>query len=123
MQDRRRELGYFGDQFLHPGCAPGRGEVAPQTPYMPQRSGNKFFPNRDAIIRLVGAVLAEQHEEWQVARRYISIESLAKAGVVVIDGGGKGPRGGDQRAPPGELIEWSQVEWLMRCFLTPLQGA
>jgi putative transposase len=42
-----------------------------------------IFPGRDSLIRLVGAVLAEQHDEWTEGRRYLGLDVLARSRIVL----------------------------------------
>src|SRR6059058_1407119 len=43
-----------------------------------------IFPDRDSAIRLIGAVLAEQHDEWTEGRRYLGLDVLNRSRLTLI---------------------------------------
>jgi transposase-like protein len=45
-----------------------------------------IFPDRRSLIRLVGAVLTEEHDEWTEMRRYIGLEVLRQSRLTLVNG-------------------------------------
>jgi hypothetical protein len=68
----QRRFGLHGSDEIDCGSAPQWGN---QTPYR----GRRHLSKRHAIVRLVGALLLEQNDEWAVQRaRYMSLETIAQ---------------------------------------------
>lgn len=44
----------------------------------------RYFPDRTSLIRLVGEVLAEKHDQWTEGRRYLGLDVLARSRVSLV---------------------------------------
>lgn len=44
-----------------------------------------IFPNEDSIVRLIGAVLLEANDEWQLQHRYMQVEAMADLNTPTIE--------------------------------------
>ena len=40
-----------------------------------------IFPNEESIVRLIGAVLLEANDEWQLQHRYMQVEAMAELDI------------------------------------------
>ena len=58
-----------------------------------------IFPDRNALVRLVGAVLVEQHDEWLEGRRYLGLEVLKRARLTTVPG----PAGNPEEVPTSHV--------------------
>lgn len=55
------------------GCAPPVVEERLNQEIRRRERVIRIFPNRDSVIRLIGAVLMEQHEQWCTGRKYLDM--------------------------------------------------